>query len=76
MTRDGAWFLGHRQDVDFPEHFLRPVAAVTFAGVLAYAPNNVRDFLELKFGPGAIETPQYPNPDLPLPHNLTALLHT
>ncbi|KAK3880224.1 hypothetical protein Pcinc_015264 [Petrolisthes cinctipes] len=76
MTRDGAWSTGHRQDVDFPEHFLRPLAAVTFAGVLASAPNNVRDFLELKFGPGVIETPQYPNPDLPLPHNLTALLHT
>ncbi|XP_050713554.1 ribitol 5-phosphate transferase FKRP-like [Eriocheir sinensis] len=75
MTRGGAWNTGHRQDVDFPEHFLRPIASVSFAGVMAAAPNNVRDFLELKFGPGVIETPQYPNPEVPLPANMTALLH-
>ncbi|XP_071540682.1 ribitol 5-phosphate transferase FKRP [Panulirus ornatus] len=73
MTRGGAWTTGHRQDIDFPEHFLRPFASVNFAGVLASAPNNVRDFLELKFGTGAIETPQYPNPDVRLPYNMSAL---
>ncbi|XP_045620045.1 ribitol 5-phosphate transferase FKRP-like [Procambarus clarkii] len=71
MTRGGAWTTGHRQDVDFPEHFLRPLASVNFAGVMASAPNNVRDFLELKFGAGVIETPQYPNPDVRLPHNIS-----
>nr|XP_053656234.1 ribitol 5-phosphate transferase FKRP-like [Cherax quadricarinatus] len=71
MTRGGAWNTGHRQDIDFPEHFLRPLASVNFAGVMASAPNNVRDFLELKFGAGVIETPQYPNPEVHLPHNIT-----
>ncbi|XP_042234000.1 fukutin-related protein-like [Homarus americanus] len=73
MTRGGAWTTGHRQDIDFPEHFLRPLASVNFAGVMASAPNNVRDFLELKFGAGVIETPQYPNPDVRLPHNISVL---
>ena len=75
MTRGGAWTTDHRQDIDFPEHFLRPLASVNFAGVLASAPNNVRDFLELKFGAGVIESPQYPNPDILLPHNITLTLN-
>ncbi|CAL4148934.1 unnamed protein product, partial [Meganyctiphanes norvegica] len=64
MMRNGAWSTGHQQDVDFPEHYLRPLSSITFAGVLASAPNNVRDFLEFKFGSGSIENPQYPNPDI------------
>ncbi|CAN8179137.1 unnamed protein product [Coccothraustes coccothraustes] len=60
MTKD-TW-LGHRQDVEFPESFLVPLGTVPFAGVLAKAPNDPRAFLELKFGPGAIENPEYPNP--------------
>ncbi|XP_039585483.1 fukutin-related protein [Passer montanus] len=60
MTKD-TW-LGHRQDVEFPEAFLVPLGTVTFAGVAAKAPNDPRGFLELKFGPGAIENPEYPNP--------------
>lgn len=75
MTRGGAWNLGHRQDIDFPEHFLRPLSSVNFAGVLASAPNNVRDFLELKFGTGVIETPMYPNPDIRLPPNMSLPTH-
>ncbi|KAK7083110.1 Phosphatidylinositol 3-kinase catalytic subunit type 3 [Halocaridina rubra] len=71
MTRGGAWSTGHKQDIDFPEHFLRPLASVNFAGVMASAPNNVRDFLELKFGSGVIENPQYPNPEILLPHNIS-----
>ncbi|KAM3656379.1 LOW QUALITY PROTEIN: ribitol 5-phosphate transferase FKRP [Ammospiza maritima maritima] len=62
MTKD-AW-LGHPQDVEFPERFLVPLGTVPFAGVLARAPNEPRAFLELKFGPGAIENPEYPNPAL------------
>uniref|UniRef100_A0A8C3CP64 Ribitol-5-phosphate transferase n=1 Tax=Cairina moschata TaxID=8855 RepID=A0A8C3CP64_CAIMO len=31
-------------------------------GFTAMAPNNARAFLELKFGPGAVENPEYPNP--------------
>ncbi|NXP95842.1 FKRP protein, partial [Passerina amoena] len=60
MTKD-TW-LGHRQDVEFPESFVAPLGAVPFAGVMAKAPNDPRAFLELKFGPGAIENPEYPNP--------------
>ncbi|XP_068035054.1 ribitol 5-phosphate transferase FKRP-like [Anomalospiza imberbis] len=62
MTKD-TW-LGHRQDVEFPERFLVPLGTVPFAGVLAKAPNDPRGFLELKFGPGAIESPEYPNPEV------------
>ncbi|NXH48140.1 FKRP protein, partial [Dicaeum eximium] len=62
MTKD-TW-LGHRQDVEFPERFLVPLGSVPFAGVMAKAPNDPRAFLELKFGPGAIESPEYPNPEV------------
>ncbi|KAM6033166.1 LOW QUALITY PROTEIN: ribitol 5-phosphate transferase FKRP [Chlamydotis macqueenii] len=59
MTKDTS---GHPQDVEFPESFLRPRVPMPFAGFTAMAPNNARAFLELKFGPGAIENPEYPNP--------------
>ncbi|NXC07968.1 FKRP protein, partial [Orthonyx spaldingii] len=62
MTKD-TW-LGHRQDVEFPESFLSPLVPVAFAGVAAKAPNDPRAFLELKFGPGAVESPEYPNPQV------------
>ncbi|NXQ32748.1 FKRP protein, partial [Alaudala cheleensis] len=62
MTKD-TW-LGHRQDVEFPERFLVPLGSVAFAGAVAKAPNDPRAFLELKFGRGAIESPEYPNPAL------------
>lgn len=60
MTKD-TW-LGHPQDVEFPERFLLPTVPLPFAGFTAMGPNNPRQFLELKFGPGAVEEPQYPNP--------------
>ncbi|XP_020642794.3 ribitol 5-phosphate transferase FKRP [Pogona vitticeps] len=62
MTKD-TW-MDHRQDIEFPEHFLKPLVPIQFAGFLALAPNNFRSFLELKFGEGAIENPEYPNPAL------------
>lgn len=62
MTKD-TW-LGHRQDVEFPERFLQPRVPMEFAGLTAMAPNNAREFLEFKFGPGAIENPEYPNPSV------------
>lgn len=61
MTKD-YWFQSHPQDREFPEHFLHPISSISFAGRKVSAPNNVRDFLELKFGKGAIENPEYPNP--------------
>ncbi|XP_063060613.1 fukutin-related protein [Engraulis encrasicolus] len=62
MTKD-SW-TGHRQDMEFPEHFLLPRVTLPFAGLTAvYAPNNHRAFLELKFGQGVVENPQYPNPN-------------
>ncbi|NXU02735.1 FKRP protein, partial [Buphagus erythrorhynchus] len=60
MTK-GTW-LGHRQDVEFPERFLVPLGTVAFVGVAAKAPNDPRAFLEFKFGPGVVENPEYPNP--------------
>ncbi|KAJ8280199.1 hypothetical protein GJAV_G00051730 [Gymnothorax javanicus] len=60
MTKD-TW-TEHKQDVEFPEHFLQPLVPMPFAGITAYAPNNHRAFLELKFGEGVVESPQYPNP--------------
>ncbi|NXP43505.1 FKRP protein, partial [Heliornis fulica] len=49
-------------DVEFPESFLVPRVPMAFAGGTVMAPNEARRFLELKFGPGAIENPEYPNP--------------
>ncbi|GCB73595.1 ribitol 5-phosphate transferase FKRP [Scyliorhinus torazame] len=60
MTKN-TW-MDHRQDVEFPEHFLKPLVPMQFAGMTALAPNNHRRFLELKFGEGVIENPEYPNP--------------
>ncbi|NXQ57689.1 FKRP protein, partial [Anthoscopus minutus] len=62
MTKD-TW-LPHGQDVEFPERFLVPLGSVDFVGVVAKAPNDPRAFLEFKFGPGAIENPEYPNPQV------------
>ncbi|NWU73916.1 FKRP protein, partial [Pterocles burchelli] len=62
MTKE-TW-LGHPQDVEFPEKFLLPLVPMNFAGFTALAPNDPRAFLEFKFGSGAIENPEYPNPAL------------
>ncbi|XP_044291445.1 fukutin-related protein isoform X2 [Varanus komodoensis] len=62
MTKD-TW-MDHRQDIEFPEHFLKPLVPIHFAGFIALAPNDYRSFLELKFGEGVIENPEYPNPAL------------
>nr|XP_033809793.1 fukutin-related protein [Geotrypetes seraphini]XP_033809794.1 fukutin-related protein [Geotrypetes seraphini] len=62
MTKD-TW-MDHKQDVEFPEHFLKPLVPIQFAGFTAMAPNNYKSFLELKFGKGVIENPEYPNPTL------------
>ncbi|UXI16017.1 TOM1-like protein 2 [Sarcoptes scabiei] len=60
MTKD-SWFDNHPQDRPFPEHFLKPLERIEFIGMNVSVPNNVRQFLELKFGPGCIEQPKYPN---------------
>lgn len=65
--RDGimtkrTWFESHKQDREFPDHYLKPLEIIDFIGVKASAPNHVREFLEFKFGKGVIENPQYPNP--------------
>ncbi|CAB0028125.1 unnamed protein product [Trichogramma brassicae] len=54
MTRD-AWFLKVR---DFSEHFLHPMSSIDFIGRQVPSPNNIRDFLELKFYRGVIENPE------------------
>ncbi|XP_070542723.1 ribitol 5-phosphate transferase FKRP-like [Ptychodera flava] len=69
MTKD-SWFKTHRQDTEFPEHYLKPLTKINFAGMQVSAPNNVREFLEFKFGEGVIENPQYPDPEkLKMPQN-------
>lgn len=63
MTKD-TWFPTHKQDRAFPAHYLNPLATIPFVGQNVSAPNNIREFLELKFGVGVIENPAYPNPNL------------
>ncbi|KAF0309641.1 Fukutin-related protein [Amphibalanus amphitrite] len=63
MTKD-TWFATHRQDCEFPEHYLTPLETLPFVGVNASVPNRARQFLELKFGPGVVENPQYPQPSV------------
>ncbi|XP_026283008.1 ribitol 5-phosphate transferase FKRP [Frankliniella occidentalis] len=63
MTKD-TWFPTHKQDREFPAHYLNPLATIPFVGQNVSAPNNIREFLELKFGSGVIENPAYPNPTL------------
>ena len=60
MTKD-TWFKTHRQDTEFPEHYLKPLSKIMFVGVNVSAPNHWRDFLELKFGKGVIENRRYPD---------------
>lgn len=61
MTKS-SWIATHRQDCEFPAHYLRPLERIPFIGYPggALAPNNRRAFLELKFGPNSIEHPRYP----------------
>ncbi|XP_071106307.1 ribitol 5-phosphate transferase FKRP-like [Haliotis cracherodii] len=60
------WLKSHRQDTEFPEHFLKPLSKINFAGLEVKAPNDVKGFLEFKFGPGVIENPKYPNSQDPV----------
>ena len=61
MMTKKSWFKTHRQDTEFPEHFLMPLTSILFVGINASAPNNCRKFLEFKFGRGVVEQPRYPN---------------
>lgn len=63
MTKD-TWFATHKQDREFPAHYLSPLSTIPFVGQNVSAPNNIREFLELKFGAGVIENPAYPDPNL------------
>jgi len=60
MTKD-TWFKTHRQDREFPESFIQPLGKISFVGVNVSAPNDIRGFLDLKFGSGVIENPRLPN---------------
>jgi len=60
MTKD-TWFRSHRQDTEFPENFIQPLGKISFVGANVSAPNDVRRFLEFKFGIGVIENPRLPN---------------
>lgn len=54
-------FLDSRKNMEFPDNFLHPMSSVEFIGRSVPCPNNVREFLENKFGKGCIERPEYPN---------------
>ncbi|XP_015109775.1 fukutin-related protein [Diachasma alloeum] len=56
MVRD-SWFLKNR---DFPDQFLHPMSNIEFAGRLVSSPNNIRDFLEIKYYKGVVENPELP----------------
>lgn len=60
MTKN-TWFKTHRQDMPFPETFLKPLAKIDFVGIEAPAPNNAEAFLELKFGKDVVSNPKYPD---------------
>ncbi|KAK2585477.1 hypothetical protein KPH14_010134 [Odynerus spinipes] len=45
---------------DFPEQFLHPMSSIEFAGRQVPCPNNIRDFLELKYFKGVVENPKLP----------------
>ncbi|XP_053203351.1 ribitol 5-phosphate transferase FKRP-like [Panonychus citri] len=64
MMTKRTWFHDHPQDKEFPEAFLKPLIKIPFVGWQAYAPANVTQFLEYKFGSNVIDNPQYPNPGL------------
>lgn len=61
MTKD-SWFTGHK-NMEFSDRFLHPMSSIEFLGRHVPSPNNIRDFLELKYGKGAIELPEYPEPN-------------
>lgn len=54
------WMETHRQDMPFPRAYLEPIERMSFVGVDAPVPNSAREFLEMKFGKGAVETPDRP----------------
>ncbi|KAK9876209.1 hypothetical protein WA026_011340 [Henosepilachna vigintioctopunctata] len=60
MSRD--IFYDSYRNMEFSDNFLHPMSSIEFIGKNVPCPNNVRSFLELKFGKGCIEHPEYPNP--------------
>lgn len=56
MTRD-SWLFRNK---DFPEQFLHPMSSIDFAGRKVSCPNNIRDFLEIKYYKGVIENLRVP----------------
>ena len=63
MTKD-TWFKSHKQDTEFPEHYLEPLTTVDFLGMQVSAPNHWKEFLEYKFGKGVIDNPKYPDENM------------
>lgn len=60
MTKD-YWFPTHRQDVPFPESFLKPMSKVTFLGLQVAVPADPLHFIDFKFGSHALTTYKLPN---------------
>ena len=66
MTKD-TWMKSHKQDTEFPEHYLKPLTTIDFIGMPVSAPNNWKQFLEYKFGKNVIDKPEYPNKSFEFP---------
>ena len=55
MTKD-SWFIN--RNVEFSDRFLHPMSSIDFIGRHVPSPNNIRDFLDLKFGKQVFENVQ------------------
>ncbi|KJE97227.1 hypothetical protein CAOG_07669 [Capsaspora owczarzaki ATCC 30864] len=62
MMTKSTWMATHKQDTEFPAHYLKPLARIEFLGMNVSIPNHHIEFLEYKFGPGVVEHPRYPGP--------------
>ncbi|KAL3288858.1 hypothetical protein HHI36_003305 [Cryptolaemus montrouzieri] len=60
MSRD--LYHDSRRNMEFADNYLHPMSSIEFVGRNVPCPNNVRNFLEFKFGKGCIENPEYPDP--------------
>lgn len=58
MTKD-TWFT-NQKNVEFPDNFLHPMSSIEFLGRQVPSPNNIRDFLELKYDKETIENLNFP----------------
>lgn len=59
MAKD-TWFTNHK-NVEFPDNFLHPMSSIEFFGLQVPCPNNIVDFLELKYERYVLENWSFPD---------------